>query len=148
MNSIGSFALVLAACGFAWCATANAQEGHQSSARRAFSVNVEVANAALDEEHIELAGLKFMPAERLKAGGKIIEVESPGYACPGMGDVDGDGKMDLLVGQKKGIKKEDVRNGLIQGGKMMTCKNLGLGKFAKSHWIKTDGEIAVVPGVW
>ena len=104
-------------------------------ANLAFQVSVEVADAASDEKHIELAGLKFKPPERLKAGGKIIEVKPYGCGCPGMGDVDGDGKEDLLVGH-------------IKDGKIMLCKNLGQGKFAEPDWIKADGKIAVVPGVW
>ena len=77
----------------------------------------------------------FAPPVRLKADGVAIRVESPGYACPCWADLDGDGKMDLLVGQ-------------FNQGKIRVFKGLAPGKFAKGTWLKADGKVAEVPGVW
>ncbi len=77
----------------------------------------------------------FTQPERLMADDELVKVESPGYACPGYADIDGDGMKDLLVGQ-------------FAGGKIKVYKNLGDGKFAKGEWLETDGEVAEIPGVW
>jgi hypothetical protein len=46
------------------------------------------------------------PPVRLEAGGQVIESGSVGHAAPFVGDFDGDGKPDLLVGQlEKGLLK-------------------------------------------
>ena len=68
---------------------------------------------------------EFASPIRLKGGDTIIRVESPGYACACWADVDGDGKKDLLVGQF-----------------------LGKGKLAEGDWLRAEGKIAEVPGVW
>ena len=78
---------------------------------------------------------EFERPVRLKAGGVAIRVESPGYAAPCWADVDGDGKKDLLVGQ-------------FNQGKIRVFKNLGEGKLAAGDWLKADGQVAEVPGVW
>jgi hypothetical protein len=78
---------------------------------------------------------RFHPPVRLKAGGVTIRVESPGYASPCLADIDGDGKLDLLVGQ-------------FNKGKIHFFKGLGKGKFAKGTWLKAEGQVAEVPGVW
>ena len=77
----------------------------------------------------------FAPPVRLKVAGVAIRVESPGYACPCWADIDGDGKMDLLVGQ-------------FNQGKIQVFKGLGKGKFAPGTWLHADGKVAEVPGVW
>ena len=64
-----------------------------------------------------------------------IRVESPGYAAPCWADINGDGKMDLLVGQ-------------FNKGKIQLFKCLGEGKFAKGAWLQAEGKAAEVPGVW
>jgi hypothetical protein len=81
------------------------------------------------------SAVEFAPPVRLTAGGTPIRVESPGYAAPCLADVDGDGIMDLLVGQ-------------FNQGKIHFFKGLGGGKFAKGTWLKADGKVAEVPGVW
>ena len=57
---------------------------------------------------------RFHPPVRLKAGGVPIHVEAPGYAAPCLADLDGKGKMDLLVGQFNGgkISKQLTLHGL------------------------------------
>ena len=77
----------------------------------------------------------FQPPVRLMAEGKPVRVESPGYAAPCWADIDGDGKKDLLVGQ-------------FNGGKICVYKNLGDGKLATAQWLKAEGAVAEVPGVW
>jgi hypothetical protein len=78
---------------------------------------------------------EFHPPTRLTAEGVPVRVESPGWACPCWADVDGDGKKDLLVGQ-------------FNGGKIRVYKNLGDGKLAAGEWLKADGAVAEIPGVW
>jgi hypothetical protein len=78
---------------------------------------------------------EFEAPVRLKADGAAIRVERPGYACPCWADVDGDGKMDLLVGQ-------------FNGGKIRVFKGLGRGEFAGGTWLQAEGKAAEVPGVW
>ena len=81
----------------------------------------------------------FEAPVRLIVDGKPISVESPGYACPTMADVDGDGVEDLVVGQ-------------FSGGAMHFYRNLAgadeLPRFADGGWIESNGVRAVVPGVW
>jgi hypothetical protein len=71
----------------------------------------------------------------MKADGVPVRVESPGWACPGWADLDGDGKKDLLVGQ-------------FNGGKIRVYKNTGDNKLAPGEWLKADGDDAQIPGVW
>lgn len=78
---------------------------------------------------------EFEPPVRLTAGGEAVRVESPGYACPCLTDVDGDGKKDLVVGQ-------------FAGGKMRVHAGLGGAKFAAGEWLQAGGAVAEVPGVW
>lgn len=77
----------------------------------------------------------FEAPVRLKGGESAIRVEAPGYACPTWADVDGDGKKDLIVGQ-------------FAQGKMQVFKGLGGTKFAAGEWLKAEGKVAEVPGVW
>jgi hypothetical protein len=78
---------------------------------------------------------EFQPPVRLEAGGAPVRVEGPGYAAPCWADIDGDGKKDLLVGQ-------------FSQGKIHVFKNLGDGKLAAGEWLKAEGAVAEVPGVW
>ena len=78
---------------------------------------------------------EFAKPVRLDGGGQAVRVESPGYAATCWADIDGDGKKDLLVGQ-------------FNGGKIRVYKNLGQNKLAAAQWLKAEGKVATVPGVW
>jgi hypothetical protein len=78
---------------------------------------------------------QFQKPIRLEADGMPVRVESPGYAAPCWADLDGDGRKDLLVGQ-------------FRGGKICVYRNLGDGKLASGKWLKAEGAVAEVPGVW
>ncbi len=84
---------------------------------------------------IAVKAVEFENPVRLQGGGAAIRVESPGYAAPCWADIDGDGKKDLLVGQ-------------FNGGKIQIFKNLGDSKLAAGEWLKAEGKVAEVPGVW
>ena len=77
----------------------------------------------------------FEPPVRLMAGDAAIRVESPGYAAPCWADLNGDGRMQLLVGQ-------------FNQGKIRVFKHLGAEKYAPGNWLQADGKVAEVPGVW
>lgn len=81
----------------------------------------------------------FATPVRLRAGDGFVKVEAPGYACPTLFDVDGDGLKDLVVGQFNGGKMRMYRG--IEGGGAR-------GTFGAGEWIKADGKVAQVPGVW
>ena len=83
----------------------------------------------------QAAEVQFEPPVRIKGGDAYARVESPGWAAPCLADIDGDGKKDLLVGQ-------------FSRGKIMVYRGLGGGRFAAGEWLKADGKVAEVPGVW
>ena len=81
---------------------------------------------------------RFESGMILQVNGEPIAVESPGYACPTIADVDSDGVDDLVVGQ-------------FNRGKMHFHKNLSksdeIPKYASQQWIMTGPEPAQVPGI-
>ena len=81
------------------------------------------------------AAADFAEPVMLKAAGKPIRVEAPGYAFPCLADLNGSGTKSLLVGQ-------------FAGGKIMVYKQEGNLKFSAGEWLKAEGKPAEVPGVW
>jgi len=81
----------------------------------------------------------FHPPVQVKVGGVALASQSPGYACPTMVDLDGDGLLDLVSGQ-------------FMKGKMMFLKNVGekgKPKFENIDWVKgKNGQPLQVPGVF
>ncbi len=72
---------------------------------------------------------------RLEANGQPIDVGGIGYAAPFVGDFDGDGKRDLLVGQ-------------FNQGKMRVFLNAGdqkNPKFDEPIWFEAGGKTGRVP---
>jgi hypothetical protein len=75
------------------------------------------------------------PPVRIEAAGKPIETGSVGHAAPFVGDFDGDGKPDLLVGQ-------------FEGGLLTVYRNEGTAaapRFAAGQQFKAGAELGVVP---
>ncbi len=81
------------------------------------------------------SGAEFEAPYRLKGGDTFVRVEPPGWAAPSLADLDGDGEMELLVGQ-------------FNQGKVRAYRGLGDGRFAEGEWLTAEGATAKVPGVW
>lgn len=79
------------------------------------------------------SGADFASPVRLKSGAAAIRVESPGFAAPCWAELDG--KPHLLVGQ-------------FNDGKIRVFRHLRAENFASGEWLKAEGEVAEVPGVW
>jgi hypothetical protein len=72
---------------------------------------------------------------QITAGGKPIDVQRGGHAAPFVGDFDGDGANDLLVGQ-------------FEEGRLRIYRNVGTNsqpRFDKYEWFKTGAELGRVP---
>jgi len=75
------------------------------------------------------------PPVRLEAAGQVIESGKVGHAAPFVGDFDGDGKPDLLVGQ-------------FDGGLLRVYRNEGTAaapRLAAGQDFKAGAELGVVP---
>lgn len=83
--------------------------------------------------------LEFDAPQLVKAAGQPISVEAPGYACPTVVDLDGDGRLDLVVGQFNGGMMQYFRNEAEAGTPP---------QFAAAQWLMSEGSRATVPGVW
>jgi len=78
---------------------------------------------------------ELAPPVRIEAAGKVIESGDVGHAAPFVGDFDGDGKPDLLVGQ-------------FDGGKLTVYRNEGTArepKLASGQLFKAGADLGVVP---
>jgi hypothetical protein len=93
-----------------------------------------VAVVRADEQ---LAG-DLAPPVRIMAGKRPVESDT-GFASPFVGDFDGDGNLDLLVGQ--------FRQGPYHDGKLRVYRNLGSNtepRFGGFEWFVAGGEIGGV----
>ena len=77
----------------------------------------------------------FEKSYRLRAGDAPLSVENPGYASPSLGDIDGDGIDELLVGQ-------------FRDGKILICKAAPTGHYGEGSFLEAGGDVARIPGVW
>ncbi|MBL8891480.1 MAG: hypothetical protein JNL67_15985 [Planctomycetaceae bacterium] len=83
--------------------------------------------------------LEFDKPVLVMAGGEPVSVESPGYACPTIVDLDKDGRLDLVVGQFNQGAMQFFKN-TAEPGQTPT--------FEKGEWLMSEGSRATVPGVW
>ena len=98
------------------------------------------ADVALDDHCRRRSGLRrprgVSSAGAAEGGRRTGAGRGSGLGLPVLGRYGyGDGKKDLLVGQ-------------FSGGKIRVYRNLGDGKLAAGDWLKADGAVAEIPGVW
>src|SRR5688572_26534353 len=78
---------------------------------------------------------ELLPPVHIEAAGKPIDIERVGHSAPFVGDVDGDGVRDLLVGE-------------YFEGRLRIYKNLGTDsqpRFERHTWLAAGGQDARVP---
>jgi hypothetical protein len=74
------------------------------------------------------------PPVRVTASGKPLQVDESGHAAPAWGDLNGDGKPDLVVGQ-------------FAGASMRSYRHIDGAAFASGELVEAAGQTAVVPDI-
>jgi hypothetical protein len=78
---------------------------------------------------------ELLPPVKVQAAGQPIDVQRSGHAAPFVGDFDGDGVPDLLVGQ-------------FHEGRLRIYRNVGTTarpRFESYTWFEAGGQVASVP---
>jgi hypothetical protein len=78
---------------------------------------------------------ELLPPVQVQAGSRPLDVERSGHSAPFVGDFDGDGVPDLLVGQ-------------FHEGRLRIYRNTGTRerpRFDSYTWFEAGGQIASVP---
>jgi hypothetical protein len=78
---------------------------------------------------------ELLPPMPIQVGDRPLDVQRDGHAAPFVGDLDGDGKLHLLVGQ-------------LHEGRLRIYRNQGSNaqpRFDTYTWFEAGGKIASVP---
>ena len=86
-------------------------------------------------EQTKVPGPELEHPVQITARGEPIDVQREGHSAPFLGDFDGDGVVDLLVGE-------------FDDGKLRVYRNLGTNaqpRFENFEWFKVGAELGRVP---